>query len=89
MKTVFYAVDRLEGKVAVLVADDGSTVEVDRSGLPARVREGTVLRVAVPGREPDWASAEIDKNEQERRMKEMRQTLDEMKRSDPGGDIEL
>ncbi|MDP3940212.1 MAG: DUF3006 domain-containing protein [Deltaproteobacteria bacterium] len=89
MITAFYAVDRLEGKIAVLVADDGTTVEVDRSRVPARVREGTVLRVPVAGSEPDWAGAEIDQNEQQRRMKQMRWTLDEMKRTDPGGGIEL
>ena len=90
MKTAFYAVDRIEGKVAVLIADDGATVEMARSALPARLREGSVLRVRLGANgQPDWPSAEIDSNEQQRRLKEARETLDEMKRSDPGGDITL
>jgi hypothetical protein len=90
MITAFYAVDRIEGKIVVLVADDGTTAEVPRATLPARLREGSVLRVrlGVNGR-PDWSSAEIDQDEEERRLKEANDMLDEMKRSDPGGDITL
>ena len=89
MITAFYAIDRLEGKTAVLVADDGTTIDVDRSKLP-RVREGSVLRVRLGASgQPDWSSAEIDKDEEERRLKRAREILDEMKRSDPGGDIQL
>ena len=89
MTTAFYAVDRIEGKVAVLVADDGTTIDIARSKLP-RVREGSVLRVRLGANgEPDWSSAEIDKDEEERRLKRAREILDEMKRSDPGGDITL
>ena len=45
MSNVFYAVDRLEGQMAVLVGDDETTVDLPRRNLPARVREGTVLRL--------------------------------------------
>jgi len=38
---------------------------------------------------PDWPTAEIDTDEQQRRLRETREMLDEMKRSDPGGDITL
>jgi hypothetical protein len=90
MITAFYAVDRIEGTVAVLVADDGTTAEVPRSALPTRLREGSVLRVRLGANgRPDWSSAEIDKDEEERRLKEANKMLDEMKRSDPGGDITL
>ena len=90
MITAFYAVDRIEGIVAVLVADDGKMVEVPRSTLPTRLREGTVLRVRLGANgKPDWSSAEIDRDEEERRLKEANDTLNEMKRSDPGGDITL
>jgi hypothetical protein len=90
MITAFYAVDRIEGTVAVLVADDGTTTEVPRSALPTRLREGSVLRVRLGANgKPDWSSAEIDRDEAERRLKEANDTLDEMKRSDPGGDITL
>jgi len=90
MITAFYAVDRIEGKIVVLVADDGTTVDVPRSTLPTRLREGTVLRVRLGANgKPDWSSAEIDRDEEERRLKEANDTLNEMKRSDPGGDITL
>jgi hypothetical protein len=74
----------------VLVADDGATVEVQRSTLTTRLREGSVLRVRLGANgKPDWSSAEIDRDEEKRRLKEANDTLDEMKRSDPGGDITL
>ena len=90
MTTRVYVVDRLEGQVAVLATDDGATVDVERGRLPARVKEGTVLRIKVgPKGVPDWASAEIDSAEQEQRLKQARELLDQMKRTDPGGDITL
>ena len=90
MSNVFYAVDRLEGQMAVLVGDDESTVDLPRRDLPARVREGTILRVELgaDGR-PDWASAKIDDQERERRLKGAQERLNRMSESDPGGDIKL
>ena len=90
MSNVFYAVDRLEGQMAVLVGDDETTVDLPRRNLPARVREGSVLRVALgaDGR-PDWSSAKIDDQERERRLKAAQERLDRMSESDPGGDITL
>ena len=90
MSNVFYAVDRLEGQMAVLVGDDETTVDVLRRNLPARAREGTVLRVELgaDGR-PDWASAKIDDQERERRLKAAQERLKRMSESDPGGDIKL
>lgn len=85
-----YAVDRLEGEMAVVVADDGATFDVERTQLPQRIREGTILHVrAGKDGQPDWRSAEIDKDEEERRRKEAQETLDELKRTDPGGDVTL
>ena len=90
MKTVLYAVDRLEGNVAVLVSDRGETIEMPRLELPTGIHEGSVLRVRFGAQNlPDWASAVIDSEEETRRLKEAKQQLDEMKRSDPGGDITL
>ncbi len=90
MSNVFYAIDRLEGRMAVLVADDETIVDLPRRNLPARVREGTVLRVELgaDGR-PDWASAKIDDQERERRLKAAQEQLNRMSESDPGGDIKL
>jgi len=90
MSNVFYAVDRLEGQMAVLVGDDESTVDLPRRDLPARVREGTILRVELgaDGR-PDWSSAKIDDKERERRLKAAQERLNRMSESDPGGDVKL
>ena len=90
MKYAFYAVDRLEGNIAVLVSDSGATVQMPRVELPTGLREGAVLRVRFSAQNlPDWSSAVIDRQEEERRLREAKQMLDEMKRSDPGGDIKL
>jgi len=90
MSNVFYAVDRLEGQMAVLVGDDETTVDLPRRNLPARVREGTVLRVELGADgKPDWASAKIDDQERERRLKAAQERLDRISESDPVGDITL
>jgi len=89
MTTAFYAVDRLEGKFVIVVGDDGKSMDVERSKLPKGVREGTVLRVRIGPTGPDWSGAEIDRAEERRRREETKQLLDEMKKSDPGGDIKL
>ncbi|MFN2570173.1 MAG: DUF3006 domain-containing protein [Gemmatimonadales bacterium] len=90
MKTVLYVVDRLERSVAVLVSDSGDTLDMPVVELPRGLHEGAVLRVRFGAQNlPDWSSAELDKQEEERRLKQARKMLDEMKRSDPGGDIQL
>jgi hypothetical protein len=40
-------------------------------------------------RPPDWSQALIDDAERARRQREARRTLDNLKRSDPGGDVQL
>jgi hypothetical protein len=90
MKTVIYVVDRLERSIAVLVSDSGETVEMPVVELPRELHEGTVLRVRVGAQNlPDWSSATVDKKEEDQRLKQVKEMLDEMKRSDPGGDISL
>jgi len=90
VKYVFFAVDRLEGSIAVLVSDKGETIDMPRVELPEGLREGAVLRVHFGAQNlPDWSSAVIDKEEEERRLREAKKLLDEMQRSDPGGDIKL
>jgi len=90
MKTAFYAVDRLERNVAVLVSDKGETIEMPRLELPTGIREGAVLRVRFGAQNlPDWSSAVIDRDEEKRRLEEAQRLLDKMKRGDPGGDITL
>ena len=83
----YYVIDRMEGKIAVVVADDGRTFDVARSELPKGSREGTVLRAG--DGEPDWSQAQIDEAEGRRRLQQARDTLRELEKTDPGGDIEL
>ncbi len=86
----FYVVDRFEGKLAVVVADDGRTFDVPKRDLPKGCREGTVLRVDVDsGGSPTWAKAVIDESERTRRLERARDTLKRLGDTDPGGDVEL
>ncbi len=86
----FYAVDSISDKAATLVGDSGDTITVALQDLPAGIREGTVLRVPRAAQlGPDWRSAQIDDAETERRRREAEETLKELRRRDPGGDIEL
>ena len=87
-----FVVDRLEGKVAVIIADDdGRHFDVPRSAIPKDARrEGAVLRVKMSkAGEPDWNSAEVDRAEETRRLEDARKQLEKLKGSDPGGDISL
>jgi hypothetical protein len=45
----FYAVDRIEGEVIVLVDDEGKEVSVPVAALPLVPREGAVIWVRVDG----------------------------------------
>ena len=83
----YFTVDRIEGEMAVLVGDDGRTIEVARSALPAACHEGTVLQVT--GEPPDWARAVPDEAERTRRLNQARDTLRRLEETDPGGDVLL
>ena len=70
VKYAFFAVDRIEGALAVLVGDDGRTAEFPVLELPTPLRRGTVLRVRYgAGNMPDWSSAVIDPKERKRRLR--------------------
>ncbi|MGQ0714818.1 MAG: DUF3006 family protein [Gemmatimonadaceae bacterium] len=88
---VTLTVDRLEARVAVLIDDDGRELEVARRRLPKDARrEGAVLRVDLDDdREPVWTTAVADHEEEQRRLADARERLERLRRSDPGGDIEL
>ncbi len=89
-KTVFYAVDRIEGRFAVLVGDDGRSLEFVRRDLPKKAKEGSVLRVRVsPGGVPDFRAAIVDDEERKRRTLEAKAALSALQRTDPGGDVVL
>jgi len=83
-------VDRVDKPLAVLVADDdGRGAEVPLAGLPAAVREGSVLRVPHSDGEPQWDAAEVDEELGRARLKEAEAALARLRRRDPGGDIAL
>ena len=86
-----FVVDRREGRSVILVADDGTTVEVQASRLPKHCRtEGAVLRVLDdPAGAPDWESAVRDDAEEARRVADLRTRVERLRRSDPGGDVVL
>ena len=86
-----FVVDRREGKIVVLVDDEGKTVEVDRAKLPTRCRqEGAVLRVPLGnGSIPVWRNAVRDRAEEQRRLTELTERLEKLKRKDRGGDVSL
>jgi hypothetical protein len=69
-------IDRFEGDVAVLLVGDKETVvNVHRSVLPPEVRQGDVLRLEVT----------IDREETERRRREVRGKIERLKRRSEGG----
>ncbi|HEU4747199.1 MAG TPA: DUF3006 domain-containing protein [Gemmatimonadaceae bacterium] len=86
-----FVVDRREGKMVVLVDDDGNTTELVAARLPARSRlEGSVLRVPLGNRSvPVWSKAVRDRAEEKRRLAELSKRLEKLKRKDPGGDVSL
>ena len=85
-----YVIDRLEGDHAVLVGDDGDTIRLARRELPAGAAEGEVLKVPLDEEdELDWGSANLDRDETRRRRAEAKRVLEELRRRDPGGDVEL
>lgn len=89
-KLAVYVVDRLEGRFAVLVDDDGAEdVLVERKTFPFEVEEGMVLRVPVAEGRADWRLAEADEAERERRLEDERARMNRLRSRDPGGDLEL
>lgn len=86
----YFVVDRIESGVAILISDSGQAIEVDRNLLPKGTRAGSVLH-AVKDETGGirWDTAELDEPERIRRITEARRVLDELKKRDPGGDIDL
>ncbi|HWO88386.1 MAG TPA: DUF3006 domain-containing protein, partial [Gemmatimonadales bacterium] len=85
-----FAVDRIEGQIAVVVGDDGKAHDVARSELPQGTREGSVLRAPLlADGSVDWSHARLDEAERKRRLAESRERLDRLRSRDPGGDIVL
>jgi len=85
----WFTVDRIEGTIAVLLGDDGTSHDVPLRGLPAGTREDQVLRVPLGDRAPRWKAATPDDQERAQRLARSKAVLDELKKQDPGGDITL
>jgi hypothetical protein len=76
------SLDRFEGKgkqVAVLLTDDGETVNLPRSVLPPGVKPGDVLTLTL----------EHDPVATKKVADETREVQDRLAERDPGGDIKL
>jgi len=77
------SLDRFEGKgrqqVAVLLTDDGETLNMPRSLLPPSARPGDVLTL----------SLEQDPEATRKLAEETRRVQDKLSERDPGGDIKL
>ena len=85
-----WVVDRIEGEVAVVVADDDQEMlDIPLNVLPHGVREGTVLRVTESKDHLLWVSAMLDEDLRLKRLRQAETILDELKNRDPGGDIVL
>jgi len=85
-----WVVDRIEGEVAVLVADDDQEIlDMPLNVLPRGLREGAVLKVPESKGHPLWGSAMLDEELRLKRLRHAEPILDELKNRDPGGDIVL
>jgi Protein of unknown function (DUF3006) len=76
------SLDRFEGKgkqIAVLVADDGATLNIPKSLLPSGAKPGDVLSF----------SLELDPGATAKLAQETRRLQDDLSKRDPGGDIKL
>jgi hypothetical protein len=78
----FVSVDRFEGRpqpIAVLLTDDGKTINMPKSLLPAGAKPGDVLSL----------SLEFDADATRKLAEQTRQAQDALKQTDPGGDLRL
>lgn len=75
-------IDRFEGEdkeIAVLVDEDGECQNVPRSKLPAEAKAGDVLT----------ESFEIDAEATKALKQETKELQEELKKTDPGGDLQI
>jgi hypothetical protein len=76
------SLERFEGKnrsIAVLLTEDGQAISFPKALLPAGVKAGDVLAL----------SLERDAEATRRLAQETRAIQDELKKTDPGGDLKL
>ena len=81
-----YVVDRREGTFLVVERDDGTILDVEIDRLPTDCqKEGVVFDVI----NDDWGTATRNRDEERRRNKDIKAALEKLKKSDPGGDVQL
>ena len=86
----YYCIDRFEGRMAVVIGDDGATYDVPKRRLPKGVREGSVLRVDLGSDGvPEWKGARVDREEEGRRIREESDRIEKLREADPGRDLIL
>jgi hypothetical protein len=76
------SIDRFEGEkkqIAVLLTDDGTQVNFPKALLPKGAKAGDILSFSI----------EIDSGATKQLAQETRKIQDELKKTDPGGDIKL
>jgi hypothetical protein len=76
------SLDRFEGKgksIAVLLTDDGETLNIPRSLLPPAAKPGDVLTL----------SLDFDAEATRKLAEETRRVQDRLSQGDPGGDIHI
>lgn len=90
-KQLRVVVDRKEGRMLVLTFDDGRSVDVPVHALPPDCRvEGAVLDVPQnQGGEPAWSEAKRNRQEEQSRRNSAAKILEDLRKRDPGGDIQL
>jgi hypothetical protein len=85
-----WILDRFEGERAVLERALHETLDLPRALLPARLREGDALRVAIRTADGESRLTIVrDEEETRRRADEAGRILRDLRRGDPGGDVKL
>ena len=80
--TIRLSIDRFEGdkkQIAVLLADDGTAIDFPRALLPMRVKAGDILTLQI----------ERDAGATRKLAAATRKVQDQLKKTDPGGDLKL
>lgn len=89
--SVRLTVDRREGKLFLLMGEDGKSFDVSAKELPPECKkEGAVLDVPVgPESQPLWRRAVRNHAEEARLLRDAASRLERLRRTDPGGDVDL
>jgi hypothetical protein len=80
--TIRLSIDRFEGdrkQIAVLLAEDGTAIDFPRALLPKGAKAGEILTLQI----------ERDAEGTRKLAQDTQKVQDQLKRTDPGGDIRL